>query len=91
MLVFIDNTPGDIRLVEIRELLGGRQMQEDYKIHRSSQADEQDRHFILVRADIYESAEELIGELNDKPLKGTIIEARHFVKRNEKSVWPNGE
>ncbi len=64
-------------------------MSVDFTAH---QHEHNDSHFLLIKTNSFESADDLIKELNGKCFNGVKIEARKFIKRNAQAQeWTKEE
>ena len=89
MLVFIGNLPGNSPLIELQHFLGNHEMSVDYSAHRHEKVGS---HFLLIKTNSFESADDLIRDLNGKSFNSVKIEARKFIKRNkEQQKWTKEE
>jgi RNA recognition motif-containing protein len=89
MLVYIGNLPGNSTLIELQNFLGNHEMSVDFTAHRH---ENNDSHFLLIKTNSNESADDLIKELNGKFFYGEKIEARKFIKRSEQpQEWTKEE
>jgi hypothetical protein len=89
MLVYVGNLPGDTTLIELQNFLGNHEMSVDFTAH---QHENNDSHFLLIKTNSFESADDLISELNAKRFNGIKIEARKFIKRSEQAQeWTEEE
>ena len=60
----------------------------DYSAHRHNTSDS---HFLLVKTESNESADQLIAEINGKIFHGIAVIARRFIKRQGKRAWHGQE
>jgi hypothetical protein len=89
MLVFVGNLPGDSTLLELQNFLGNHEMSVDFSAH---QHEINGSHFLLIKTNSFESAEDLISDLNGKRFNSVKIEARRFIKRSEQpQEWTKEE
>ena len=91
MLVFIGNLPGDAPLIEIQNLLQGRDLSVDFTSHRCAEWQSRDYHFVLVKTRDSETLQNLIDEINGRLFRGHVLEARPFIKRKAQSSWDGVE
>ena len=91
MLVFIGNLPGDAPLVDIQQLLDGRDLSVDFSSHRCEEWKRPDYHFVLVKMRDSESLNSLINEIDGQLFHGHVLEARPFIKRKAGSTWDGVE
>ncbi len=91
MLVFIGNLPGNSPLIELQHFLGNHEMSVDYSTHRHEDNDMDDSHFLLIKTNSFESAEDLIQDLNGKSFNSVKIEARNFICRKKQQEWSHVE
>ncbi len=87
MLVFIGNLPGDAPLVEIQQLLHGRDLSVDFTSHRCADWKSRDYHFVLVEAFDAKTRDSLIAEINGRLFRGHVLEARPFITRKGDAEW----
>jgi len=87
MLVFIGNLPGSAPLIELQHFLGNHEMSVDYSAHRHDNNDVSDSHFLLIKTNSFESADDLIRDLNGKSFNTVKIEARKFIHRKKQQQW----
>ena len=80
MLVFVGNLPRDSPLIELQHFLGNHEMSVDYSAHRHEKTGS---HFLLIKTNSFESADDLISDLNGKSFNSVKIEARKFIKRSK--------
>ena len=85
MHIFIKNLPGDASLLELQHFLGNHEMAIDFSSHKHHS--NSDSHFLLVKTNSNESADELIRELNGKLFHGAVVEARRFIERTQQQEW----
>ncbi len=91
MLVFIGNLPGETPLIDIQQLLDGRNLSVDFSSHRSPEWKQRDYHFVLVKMSDPKSLNKLINEINGLLFHGHVLEARPFVKRRSQHDWDGVE
>ena len=88
MLVFVGNLPRDSPLIELQHFLGNHEMSVDYSAHRHEKTGS---HFLLIKTNSFESADDLISDLNGKNFNSVKIEARKFIKRSKQQEWTKEE
>ncbi len=89
MLIFVGNLPEDSTLIDLKHFLGNHEMSVDFSAHRHEKTGS---HFLLIKTNSFESADDLIRELNGKSFNGVKIEARKFSKRNmQQQEWTKEE
>jgi len=89
MHIFISNLPGNASLLELQHFLGNHEMSVDYSSHRHNS--HSDTHFLLIKTNSNESADELIRELNGKQFHGITVKARRFINRRKQHNWDGQE
>ena len=87
MHIFVGNIPGNATLLELQRFLGDHKMSVDYSSHRHGNSTQTDAHFLLIKTNSNESADDLIQELNGKRFRDVPLEARRFIQRQPNPQW----
>jgi RNA recognition motif-containing protein len=87
MNIFIGNLPADSTFVELKELLGEREVHTRFEQRMGRDRFDRDYHFLVVHTESNQAGMALIEQLNGITFKEHRITARGYVERSTSSGW----
>jgi len=88
MLIFVENLPGEITLVELEKVLKSKLLKLRCSFHHGERKDKSEYHCILVNTENDEVGHKLITQINGQKLGNQRLAAREYIDREATIQWP---